>query len=77
MKIATYKDWQEYKENKLASKQADRLYKSLVESIKNKDQKRIHQIYDEFRKSHLYEKHGPLYCQVISDVFMTTENKSY
>lgn len=77
MKIVTYKDWQEYKENKLASKQADRLYKDLVDAIKNKNEKRIAQIYREFRKSHLYEKHGPLYCQVIADVFIATENKSY
>lgn len=68
MKIATYKDWQEYKENKLASKQADRLYKELFEARKKKDDKRIHQIYDEFHESHLYKKHGPLYCQVITDV---------
>lgn len=68
MKIVTYKDWQEYKQNKLASKQVDRLYKELFEARKKKDEKRMHQIYNEFHESHLYKKHGPLYCQVIADV---------
>lgn len=68
MKITKYKDWQEYKQNKLASKQADRLYKELLLAHEKKDEERIHQIYDEFHKSHLYKKHGPLYCQVIADV---------
>ena len=76
MKIATYKDWQEYKENKLASKQADRLYKELFEARKKKDDKRIHQIYDQFHESHLYKKHGPLYCQVIADVVISLPRHS-
>jgi hypothetical protein len=68
MKVAKYKDWQEYKQNKLASKQADRLYKELFEARKKKDEERMYQIYHEFHESHLYKKHGPLYCQVIADV---------
>lgn len=72
-KITTYKDWQEYKQNKLASKQADRLYKELTYLYKKKaDGMEFHKLYKNFHNSYLYKKHSSLYCQVLSDAYMHT-----
>ncbi len=69
MKIATYRDWQEYKENKLASKQADRLYKELKQlQKKNAKAEEYKKVYAQYHNSNLYLKHSALYCQVLSDV---------
>lgn len=69
MQIATYKDWEEYKTNKLASKQADRLYKELVALKKRKaSSKQYQEVYSSYFNTNLYQKHGALYCQVLSDV---------
>lgn len=68
MNVSTYKDWQEYKENKLASKQADNLYNVLVQlRKKNGTADEFTQVYEKYHKSYLYQKHSALYCQVISD----------
>lgn len=72
-KLVTYRDWQEYKENKLASKQADRLYKELTCLHQKKaDGVEFDKLYTEFHNSHLYKKHSCLYCQVLSDAYSHT-----
>lgn len=69
VKMATFKDWNEYKDNKLAAKQADRMFNTLVQMRKTKaTAEEFQAFYSEMHKSHLYNKHGALYCQVMSDV---------
>lgn len=76
MKVSTYKDWQEYKENKLASKQADNLYNALVQlRKKNGTADEFTKVYDRYHNSDLYKKHGALYCQVISDANLVPVRK--
>lgn len=69
MKVARYTDWNEYKENKLAAKQADKMFNTLVSMTKNNaTAEEFQAYYATMWKSHLYNKHGALYCQVLSDV---------
>lgn len=62
----TYQTYEEYQNNKLAAKQADKMYKTLMDMWEHKSDK-FQEYYAELQKSHLYKKHGPLYCQVLSD----------
>lgn len=65
---ASYRNWQEYKENKLASKQADKMYNTLMTMWDNKStSEQFQAYYKQLQSSHLYIKHGALYCQVLSD----------
>lgn len=65
----TYQAWEEYKQNKLASIQADRMYDTLMKMRKNKvPTEQYHEYYRKMYETHLYNKHGALYCQVLSDV---------
>lgn len=66
----SYKNWDEYKNNKLAAKQADKFFKELIALYKAKaDCTEIKQVYEKMYNSHLYKKHPGLYCQVLSDAY--------
>lgn len=72
-KVKTFKDWNEYKENKLASKQADKLYNRLVSLYSKKaNGEEFYNLYTEAHQTHLYKKHSALYCQVLSDAYNRT-----
>lgn len=67
MKVS-YQTYTEYKENKLASKQADKMYNTLMKMWEGKASSEDFQnYYKELRRSHLYLKHSCLYCQVLLD----------
>lgn len=68
MQIKNFTDWSEFKENKLAAKQASNMYsKLMVMWNSNSAPEEFQAYYKELQKSHLYVKHGALYCQVLSD----------
>ena len=68
MQTVSFRNWREFQENKLASKQANNMYSTLMTMWDNNATcEEFQQYYKELQKSHLYIKHGSLYCQVLSD----------
>ena len=74
MSQRTYRTFDAYKQNKLAAKQADKMYESLIK-IGTTDPEQVEEnacdcLYEKLHESKLYKKHGPLYCQVLQDAYI-------